>query len=148
MKSSRIGATGHRDARWARAWVIGWLGGPVLGIANGTIREAVYRDRLGELPAHQVSTATLIALLGLYMAALERRWPIPSRRTAWAIGGTWTVLTALFEVGLGRLVTGDSWSKILKQYDLPHGRVWVLVLVWMAVGPAAIRELRTQRSGH
>jgi hypothetical protein len=86
-----------------------------------------------------------IALLGLYMAALDRRWPIPIRRTAWAIGGVWTALTALFGVGLGRFVARNSWAEILEQYDLPHGRVWVLVPLWTAVGPAAVRELRTRR---
>jgi hypothetical protein len=140
----------HRDTGPARIWapwIIGWLGGPVLGIANGVVREAVYKGRLCNLPAHQLSTATLIALLGLYMAALDRRWPIPTRQTAWAIGGVWTALTALFEVGLGRLVAGNSWPEILEQYDVAHGRIWVLVLVWTTVGPVAVRELRTRRAG-
>jgi hypothetical protein len=139
----RIGTMGHRDVGSARTW----LGGPVLGIANGVAREATYKDRLGDLPAHQASTATLIALLGLYMAALDRRWPIPTRQTAWAIGGVWTALTALFEVALGRLVARNSWLEILEQYDLPHGRVWVLALLWTAVGPASVREVRTRRAG-
>lgn len=35
-----------------RVWLIAWLGGSVCGIVNGTIRELVYKDRVGDLPAH------------------------------------------------------------------------------------------------
>ena len=39
---------------------------------------------------------------------LDRRWPIPTRRTAFAIGGWWLALTALFEFGFGHYVAGKS----------------------------------------
>jgi hypothetical protein len=35
----------------------GWVGGSVLGIVNGVIRELVYRDRVGELRANQIEFA-------------------------------------------------------------------------------------------
>jgi hypothetical protein len=151
MRTGTIGAMIPHDTAstpaWLLGWLLGWLAGPVLGIGNGAVRELVYKDRLGDLQAHQVSTATLIAALGLYMAVLDRRWPIPKQRTAWAIGGVWTALTAFFEIGFGRLIDGSSWPELLEQYDLPHGRIWVLVLVWTAVGPATVRELRIHRAG-
>ena len=80
------------DRVW-RAWIAAWAGGSVLGIANGVMREVVYKDRVGELTANQLSAATLIALLALYFWVLERRWPIPTLRGALAIGATWVVLT-------------------------------------------------------
>jgi hypothetical protein len=43
---------------------------------NGTARELVYKERVRELPAHQVSTASGIALFALYFAVLERAWPM------------------------------------------------------------------------
>jgi hypothetical protein len=89
-----------------RVWLVAWLGGSVCGIVNGTIRELVYKDGVGELPAHYISTATLILLLGLYMWLLERRWPIPNLRSAFKIGATWVVLTALFDFGFGHFVDG------------------------------------------
>jgi hypothetical protein len=80
--------------RVLRAWLVAWVGGSVLGIANGVIREVVYKDRVGELTANQISAATLIALLAFYFWLLERRWPLPTLRAALAIGAIWAVLTA------------------------------------------------------
>ena len=45
-----------------RAWLLAWLGGPLIGIANGSLREVAYKDRVGELTAHQISTGSAIAL--------------------------------------------------------------------------------------
>lgn len=61
-----------------RPWLLGWLGLPVLGVANGAIREATYQRAVSDLAAHQVSTATLLGLMTVYMQALNRRWP-PAR---------------------------------------------------------------------
>jgi hypothetical protein len=124
------------DRVWRR-WTAAWLGGSVLGIVNGVARELVYRDRVGDLTAHQISAATLISLLALYFWLLERRWPIPTLRAALAIGATWTALTAAFDFGFGHYVDGKSWSYLAADYNLAAGRVWVLVLLGIAVGPAA-----------
>ena len=48
------------------AWLVAWLGGPLIGIANGTLRELGYRDRVGERTAHQISTGSAIALFAGY----------------------------------------------------------------------------------
>jgi hypothetical protein len=40
-----------------------WLGATTLGLANAGVRELGYADRVGELAAHQISTATLLAAL-------------------------------------------------------------------------------------
>jgi len=126
-------------------WMTAWLGGPLLGIANATVRELGYRDRVGELAAHQISTATGIALFGGYFWALERRWPLPTTRTALAVGGGWTALTIAFEFGFGHYVAGDPWSKLLENYNLATGHVWPALLLWLLVGPALVRAHREMR---
>jgi hypothetical protein len=85
-----------------RPWLLAWLGLPILGIANGAIREVSYKRVAGELAAHQLSTATLLVLMATYLWALERRWPLQRSRRALTIGGSWAVLTILFEFGFGR----------------------------------------------
>jgi hypothetical protein len=50
-----------------RPWLVAWLGLPVLGIANGAIRDVTYKRVAGELPAHQLSTATLVVLMAAYL---------------------------------------------------------------------------------
>ena len=134
----------HPHARVWRPWLVAWLGASVLGVVNGGVRELVYADRLGETAAGNVSVATLIALVALYVAALDRRWPLPSRRTALGIGAAWAGLTVAFEFGFGHWVAGDSWAELAGQYDVLAGRTWLLVVAWIAAAPATIRALRVR----
>jgi hypothetical protein len=123
-------------------WLVAWLGASLIAVANGIARRAVYQERIGSTAAHYVSTALLVVLLGAYLWLLARCWPIPTRRAALEIGGAWTVLTIIFEFGLGRFVAGESWTALLEQYDLTRGNVWVLIPIWTAVGPAVMRRAR------
>jgi hypothetical protein len=125
----------------------GWLGAAVIGVINGVARRALYEDRVGLQAAHYLSTATLLVLLGGYMALLARRWPIATRRTALLVGSVWSALTVGFEFGLGRFVVGDSWAKLFEQYEVWRGNVWILVPAWIALGPLVIRGLRRNSTG-
>jgi hypothetical protein len=131
----------RRDTCAVGPWTGAWVGGAVLGIVNGSLREFTYGRRLNEHAAHQVSTGTLILMLMLYMRGLERRWPIGSRRAALRIGGAWALLTVLFEFGFGHFISGKSWRGLLEDYDLTKGRLWSLVLMAMAAGPLVTREV-------
>lgn len=130
-----------------RRWTAAWVGGSVLGIANGVIRELVYKDRVGELRANQIAVAVLVALLALYFAVLERRWPIPTLRTATAIGATWAIMTVVFEFTFGHWVDGKTWSELFQDYNLADGRLWLVALVWIAAGPSIIRRIRRSMGG-
>jgi hypothetical protein len=133
--------------RTVRRYTAAWLGGIPIAIANGTARELTYKDRVGDVAAHQISTATAIALFAAYFAVLERRWPIPTERCALEVGATWVALTVCFEFGFGHYVDGRSWTDLLRDYDLSRGRLWSLVLVWLAVGPLVVRRLRAPVRG-
>ena len=130
-----------RDTGAVRRWTGAWVGGAVLGIVNGSLREFTYGRRLNERAAHQVSTGTLILMLMLYMRGLERRWPIGSRRAALRIGGTWAFLAVLFELGFGHFIGGKSWRGLLEDYDVTKGRLWSLVLMALAAGPLITHEV-------
>ena len=141
-RSPRLSASSGTQVR---PWLLAWLGLPVLGIANGALRDATYKQATGELAAHQLSTATLLGLMTAYIWTLQRRWPISTSREAFTIGGSWALLTVLFEFGFGHYVTGDSWAALLGAYNLAEGRVWATVPVWTAVGPEFIRRLSGRR---
>jgi hypothetical protein len=130
-----------RAAKWTAAWV----GAAGLGVANGVARDLLYKDRVGDLAAHQISTGTLIVALAGYSGPLEQRWPIPSTRSAWRIGGVWLSLTVVFEFVFGHYVAGESWAGLVRSYDARKGRVWGLVPIAMAILPAAVRALHTRR---
>jgi hypothetical protein len=125
-----------------RTWLLAWLGGPLIGIANGTVRELAYRDRVGDLTAHQISTGSAIALFAGYFELLARRRPLTSTREALQVGVVWLALTIAFEFGFGRGVAHTSWDELLVDYDVRQGRLWPLVLAWIALGPALVRARR------
>jgi hypothetical protein len=133
----------NRTMRW---WIPAWAGAPILGIINGATRELVYKKRVGASTANQISALPLIALLGLYFWALQRRWPLATTRDAVSTGGFWVALTVMFEFGFGHYVTGDSWEELLESYDVRNGNLWIIVLLWIAAGPATIRAVAVKRS--
>jgi hypothetical protein len=122
--------------------MVAWLGGSVLGVANGVIREKTYGRRLSDETADRISAVSLVKLLALYFRLLDRRWPIPTSRRAFEIGGGWMALTVLFEFGFGHYVARKSWSELAANYDMRQGNLWPLVLLWTGVGPAATRLTR------
>lgn len=129
-----------------RRWIVAWVGAPVLAIVNGAARELVYKDQVGESTADQISVVPLIALLGLYFWILQRRWPLATTREALSVGAVWVALSVLFEFGFGHYVEGDSWSALFQNYDVTEGNIWILILLWIAFGPAVVRAIAGERS--
>jgi hypothetical protein len=127
-------------SRAVSRWTAAWPGGAAIGIANGIAREVTYGERMTEQRAHQVSVATAIAAFAAYFRQLQRRWPIQNANDAAAIGAVWLALTVLFEFSFGRLAAKQSWRELLTDYNLRRGRLWPLVLVWLAIGPELIRK--------
>ena len=126
-------------ARYALAWI------PMVFIAifNGAIREFTYGRHMAELHAHQVSCITGIILFVLYAWILGFFWPLKSAREAVAAGLIWLVLTVAFEFLFGHFVAGHSWARLLADYDLTAGRLWLLVLLAVGLLPYSIFKLRS-----
>ena len=124
-----------------RPWLLAWLGLP--SWESPTARSGIRPiSETGELAAHQLSTATLLALMTAYIWALERRWPIGTSREAFTIGGSWALLTICSSSASA--VTRDSWARLLGAYNLAEGQIWAVPL-WTAVGPELIRRLDGRR---
>jgi hypothetical protein len=122
-------------------YALAWLAMPIIGIINGTIRQYGYRQALGELRAHQVSTVSGIILFGICIWALTRWWKIQSSAQAIAIGGMWLVLTVAFEFLFGHYVMKHPWSRLLHDYNILEGRIWLLVLLWVTAAPYVFYRL-------
>ena len=54
----------------------------------------------------------------------------------------WLGLTVAFEFRFFQYARGHCWAELLANYDLSQGRVWVLVLVWVALAPYLFFRLR------
>jgi hypothetical protein len=119
-----------------------WLVLLVLAVVNGALREFMLRPRLGDAAGHAVSTLTLcLAILLLSWLTIRSIGP-RSSRDAWAIGGVWLALTLAFEFLAGHYLFGNPWSRLLADYDVLRGRIWVLVLVTTALAPIVTAQLR------
>lgn len=123
-------------------YTLAWFVLMIAAIINGALREAVYKNSLGDLRAHQLSTLTGIILFGVVIWALSRFWPLASAQQAWTVGFIWLAMTIAFEFFFGHFVAGHPWSKLLQDYNIFAGRVWLLVLIWTTIAPYLFYRLR------
>ncbi len=123
-------------------YVIAWVPMIFIAIGNGIFREKFLASRLRELGAHQASTVTLVILFGIYIWILIRNWKPESTEQAITIGLLWLGLTVLFEFLFGHYVAGHSWSKLLHDYNILKGRIWIIVLIWVTIAPYIFYQLR------
>lgn len=86
-----------------------------------------------------------MTLLGVVIGAYAWRWPFAGSAAAWRAGILWLAMTVAFEFLFFHYVTGHSWSELLANYDLAAGRLWVLLLAWIAVAPAVFQRLWAKR---
>jgi hypothetical protein len=112
-----------------------WLLLCLVAVANGTVRQFLLVPHVGAYAGHVISTLSL-SLLILGVAWLSIGWIAPATpRQAWAVGALWVGATIAFEFLAGHYLFRNPWSKLLADYDVRQGRVWLLVLVATAVAP-------------
>lgn len=116
-------------------YVLAWFPIVLIAIANGALREMVYKPYAGDLAAHQISTITFILFFGTYVWAIGRRWKIASASQSWLIGVLWVCMTVGFEFGFGHYIMGHPWPKLLHDYNILEGRVWIVVLLATLIVP-------------
>lgn len=127
-------------------YYLAWLPGVPIAILNGSVRQYLFIDYLNmsELTAHQLSVVNFILLFGLYIW-LVLPWLKPeSAKQAWQVGLLWLGLTVAFEFLFGHYLMGHSWERLLHDYNILAGRLWLLVLAWTAAGPAVLWQWRSE----
>jgi hypothetical protein len=127
--------------RYLAAWFVLLL----VAMLNGVLRESTYGRYVSELSAHQLSSVIGILLFAVVIHRYVRRWPPASAREAWYIGLFWMVLTVAFEFLFFHYVGGHSWEALLANYDMSAGRLWPLILLWVAVAPYLFFRLARSR---
>ncbi|MBL7961292.1 hypothetical protein JNL27_13755 [bacterium] len=125
-------------------YLLTWLLLFVAGFINGTIREFVYKSYVGELTAHQISTFTLIIFITAIVWFVYRRYPLENYRQCVMIGITWMILTAAWEFVFGHYVMGHPWERLLFDYRIRDGRIWVLVILWMGWVTVFVHRMKTR----
>lgn len=124
-------------------FILAWIPMVLIAIANGMIREATYGKQLSDLRAHQISTLTGVFLFGVYIWGLIHVLSITSTGQAVAIGLIWLAMTITFEFLFGHYVAKHSWNTLLADYNVLKGRLWAVVLIWVAIAPLVFYNLGT-----
>jgi len=106
----------------------------VIAVVNGAVRDFVYRKRIGELAAHQLSTVIGSSLFLVYIRAIIHVWRPASPQMALGVGLLWLALTLVFEFGFGR-ARKLPWTTLLRDYNIFAGRLWILVLLVVTFAP-------------
>jgi hypothetical protein len=98
---------------------------------------------LGEQTGRALSPL-LLAVLVVVVAWLSVRWIRPlGRRGAWPVGLFWLGLTLAFEFLAGHYLFGDPWERLLAEYNVAQGRLWLLVPVTTLIAPVLAERLRS-----
>jgi hypothetical protein len=121
-----------------------WLVILLLAILNGAFRQSVLIPRMGDLSGHVASTLLLSALV-IAATSLALPWVGPmTTGGAWGVGMIWLVLTVAFEFLAGHYLFGNSWEKLLLDYNITQGRIWPLVLIVTLVAPVLVYLMRRE----
>jgi len=123
-----------------------WFIFMVLAIINAGIRNEVYKPLVGDLAAHQISTIIFIILILVVTYLVIRFSKIELNDfQAIIIGTIWLVLTIMFEFIAGHFVFGNSWEKLLADYNILNGRVWSFVLITTFIAPYFTKKIIKKR---
>lgn len=112
-----------------------WIILALLASLNGWARNKFYKRKLGELAAHQLSTIIFIGIV-FFVTYFFVKWTgITGKNDLWIIGASWLFLTILFEFIFGHYVWKHPWGKLLHDYNLIKGRIWIFVLIAILITP-------------
>jgi len=119
-----------------------WFVFLVIAFGVGAVREGLLRPRIGEAKAHVTGTLIAVAFMILVIYAfIQRVHGSCSMTDLILIGVLWLVMTVAFEFGFFHFVMGKPWEALLADYNVLRGRIWVLVLATVLLGPIIVGTL-------
>jgi len=108
----------------------------ILAIINGGIREEFMSLHVGEQVGHVISSIILCSIVLLVAYIFVNRVGIEYKPNAMlATGLYWFIPTIGFEFIFGHYVAGHSWERLLADYNILNGRIWILVLLIVLFAP-------------
>lgn len=127
---------------WAtKRALLAWLILIVAETVHGTLRGLFLVPIVGDLRARQIGAALGSSII-LAIAWATVRWIGPRPTAAWLrIGATWTALTLLFEIALGRAL-GFPWARIAADYDFSQGGFMLIGIAILFCAPYLAARFR------
>lgn len=111
----------------------------VTAVLLGAVRESVIAPALGEHAAHVIGTLLFVSvMLAIQFLFVGKVCRYVRQRDLWLIGAIWRLMTVCFEFGFFHFVAGVPWEKLLADYNVFAGRLWLLVLLTTLFGPPMV----------
>jgi hypothetical protein len=126
---------------YGRAFLV-WLVIMLAETLHGILRTLLLQPLIGDFTARQVTVFTGSAMI-LLIALLTIRWLGATTITQLIGAGLlWLVLTAGFEIVLGRLILNLSWERLAEDYNLLNGGLLPIGLIFLTLSPMLAAKLR------
>jgi hypothetical protein len=109
---------------------------------HGTARALFLQPYVGDLQARQIGVITGSVIIFVIVFALIRWVGARTVSQLLRIGCLWVVLTLAFEIGLGRLVMGYSWERIISDYNIVQGGLLSIGMVVLLFAPVVSAKMR------
>ncbi len=122
-----------------------WFPMIVIAIINGALRQGFYVTFLDNLSAHQLSVVTGILFFAIYIWIITGKWKIKSSKESVQIGLMWLLMTIFFEFLFGHFIMGHTWEKLLYDYNILEGRLWIIVLIWVTISPFIFYRIHVKK---
>jgi hypothetical protein len=106
-----------------------WVMLAISAIVVATFRNAVLLPTFEEQTAHQLGTVLYLIVQFSIIFFFIKKIKTKEAKTLLGIGIFWVVITVIFEFLFGHFVMSYPWKKLLADYNLFNGRLWVLVLI-------------------
>jgi hypothetical protein len=118
-----------------------WVILAVNAIVVATFRNGVFLPAFGEQTAHQLGTILYLIVQFIIIYFFIKKMKRKDVKTLLGIGIFWVVITVIFEFLFGHFVMSYPWEKLLADYNLFNGRLWVLVLINNIAAPFFSRKI-------
>jgi len=119
-----------------------WLLMVAAAILNALFRENVLAPGLGESRALPMSGVFLSLFILAIVAVSIGVFGKLSRSGYFWLGGFWVGLSLIFEVGLGMVLQGKTFSEVVEVFNVFRGNLFVLVLLTTLLAPWIMAKLR------
>ena len=112
-----------------------WLIMLVCAVINGGIRDKLYAAHVGEYSAHVISTLILTSLVFVIASIFIKIKNITDTSILFQIGILWVLLTMSFEFLFFHYVAGAPWQKLIADYNIFKGRLFILLILADLLSP-------------
>jgi len=113
-----------------------WIIFGVVANLNGIFRNWVVSPRLGDYAGHVISSVILVCLIFIItFLFIKRSKNAYSNLDLILMGVFWLLLTIAFEFVFGHYVIGHPWAKLVADYNILRGRLWIFIPLTTLIAP-------------